>query len=228
MNKIRVMLADDHCLLRTGLKLLLQRKSYIEVVGEASDGEETLRLFEKLQPDILILDLSMPNKGGMECLAEIKNRDANAKVIILTMYEDELYIKRAMQAGASGYVCKDAVDIELFTAIETVNRGQLYLSSQDSQTLLNLLLKKDSIAKDRQDPYILLSLREREVLKWIVHGYSLTEIAEELFISVKTVETYKSRVMDKLNISKKSGLVTYALQYGLLANPLSSHKEELF
>lgn len=226
MKKIRIILADDHRLLRSGLKLLLQRKPYIEVVGEASDGEQTLLLFEALKPDILILDLSMPNKGGMECLEEIKSRYANAKVIILTMYEDEVYIKRAMQAGASGYVRKGAVDIELFAAIETVSRGELYLSSQDSQALLNFLLKKDTVVGDERDPYVLLSLREREVLKRIVYGYSLTEIAEELFISVKTVETYKSRVMDKLNISKKGGLVAYALQYGLLATPISMSEEE--
>jgi DNA-binding NarL/FixJ family response regulator len=217
-DKIRIILADDHRLLRSGLKLLLGRNPNIEFVGEASDGETTLQLFEQLRPDILILDLSMPKMGGMDCLKEIKSRYADAKIIVLTMYDDEEYIKEAMKAGAAGYVHKGAVDTELFKAIDKVQLGELYLSPRESQTLLNTLLKSGEKAVDEKDPYVLLSTREREVLKRIVYGYSLSEIAEELSISIKTVETYKIRVMEKLDISKKSGLVDYALRYGLLAS----------
>lgn len=224
LKKIRVMLADDHRLLRSGLKLLIQRNPKYEVIGEASDGKQTLQLYEMLQPDILILDLSMPDMGGMECLQEIKGRYPLAKIIILTMYEDEAYIREAMQSGALGYVRKGAVDIELFAALESVQQGNFYLSPNDSQALLHSLLKKDSNAVDERDPHILLSPREREVLKRVVYGYSLSEIAEELSISVKTVETYKTRVMEKLQVTKKTGLVEYALRYGLLGTPKIHHK----
>lgn len=215
-KKIRIILADDHRLLRSGLKLLLGRSAKIEFIGEASDGETTLRLFEELRPDILLLDLSMPKMGGMDCLKEIKSRYPGAKIIVLTMHDDEEYIKEAMKAGAAGYVHKGAVDTELFKAIDQVAKGQLYLSPRESQTLLSTLLKTDQAALDEQDPYVLLSVREREVLKRIVYGYSLSEIAGELSISIKTVETYKVRVMEKLKVSKKSALVEYALRYGLL------------
>lgn len=216
-QKLTVLLADDHKLLRSGLKLLLQRNPDLLVVGEAADGEETLRLFEQLEPDILLLDLSMPNMDGMECLREIKSRRPDAKVIILTMHEDENYIRQAMQAGASAYVQKSAADTDLFKAIEAVQAGELYLSQQDSKLLLHVLLNREQETVDKQAPYVLLSPREREVLRLIAHGYSLAEVAERLSLSIKTVDTYKVRLMEKLAATKKSELVSYALKYGLLS-----------
>ena len=216
-QKLTVLLADDHKLLRSGLKLLLQRNPDLLVVGEAADGEETLRLFGQLEPDILLLDLSMPNMDGMECLREIKSRRPDAKVIILTMHEDENYIRQAMQAGASASVQKSAADTDLFKAIEAVQAGELYLSQQDSKLLLHVLLSREQETVDKQAPYVLLSPREREVLRLIAHGYSLAEVAERLSLSIKTVDTYKVRLMEKLAATKKSELVSYALKYGLLS-----------
>lgn len=216
-QKLTVLLADDHKLLRSGLKLLLQRNPDLLVVGEAADGEETLRLFGQLEPDILLLDLSMPNMDGMECLREIKSRRPDAKVIVLTMHEDENYIRQAMQAGASAYVQKSAADTDLFKAIEAVQACELYLSQQDSKLLLHVLLSREQETVDKQAPYVLLSPREREVLRLIAHGYSLAEVAERLSLSIKTVDTYKVRLMEKLAATKKSELVSYALKYGLLS-----------
>ncbi len=217
-HKLKVLLADDHKLLRAGLKLLLQRNPDMRVIGEAEDGEQTIQLFEQLQPDIVILDLSMPNMGGIECLLELKSRCPEAKVIVLTMHEDENYIKRAMQAGASAYVHKSAADTDLFKAIAAVKAGDIYLSHQDSKALLHILLSRDQEEIDKKAPYVLLSPREREVLRLVAHGHSLAEVAEKLSLSVKTVDTYKVRLMEKLHATKKSELVSYALKYGLLTS----------
>ena len=217
-QKLKVLLADDHKLLRAGLKLLLQRNPDFAVVGEAADGEQTLQLFQQLEPDLLLLDLSMPKMDGLDCLREIKSRWPGAKVIVLTMHEDENYIKQAMQAGAAAYVHKSAADTDLFKAIDAVQAGQLYLSQQDSNLLLHVLLKQDPAPVDNQAPYVLLSPREREVLRLIAHGYSMAEVAERLSLSIKTVDTYKTRLMEKLGTTRKSELVSYALKYGLLSN----------
>ncbi|WP_371377256.1 response regulator [Sporomusa aerivorans] len=216
-QKLKVLLADDHKLLRSGLKLLLQRNPGMQVVGEAADGEQTLKLYEQLQPDILLLDLSMPAMDGMECLKEIKSRYPESKVIVLTMHEDENYIKRAMEAGASAYVPKSAADTDLFKAIEAVQAGGIYLSQQDSNLLLHVLLHREQETVDKKAPYVLLSPREREVLRLVAHGYSLAEVADKLSLSIRTVDTYKVRLMDKLKTTKKSELVSYALKYGLLS-----------
>lgn len=216
--KLKVLLADDHKLLRSGLKLLLQRNPDFVVVGEAADGEQTIQLFQQLEPDLLLLDLSMPKMDGLDCLREIKSRWPGAKVIVLTMHEDENYIKQAMQAGAAAYVHKSAADTDLFKAIDAVQAGQLYLSQQDSNLLLHVLLKQDPASVDHQAPYVLLSPRERDVLRLIAHGYSMAEVAERLSLSIKTVDTYKTRLMEKLGTTRKSELVSYALKYGLLSN----------
>ena len=217
-QKLKVLLADDHKLLRAGLKLLLQRNPDFAVVGEAADGEQTLQLYQQLEPDLLLLDLSMPKMDGLDCLREIKSRWPEAKVIVLTMHEDENYIKQAMQAGAAAYVHKSAADTDLFKAIDAVQAGQLYLSQQDSNLLLHVLLKQDPASVDHQAPYVLLSPRERDVLRLIAHGYSMAEVAERLSLSIKTVDTYKTRLMEKLGTTRKSELVSYALKYGLLSN----------
>ena len=215
-NKLKLLLADDHKLLRSGLKLLLLGRKDLEVVGEAENGLQTLQLLETLRPDIVLLDLSMPGLNGLDCLREIKSRSVAVKVLILTMHEDENHIRLAMQAGADGYIKKSAADVELFTAIDTVREGKIYLSPQDSSILLQNLLQKDTEAKDARAPYTLLSPREREVLRYLAHGYSLGEIGTKLNLSIKTVDTYKVRVMEKLGAEKKSELVNYALKYGLL------------
>ncbi|PGC16774.1 DNA-binding response regulator [Bacillus pseudomycoides] len=209
---INIMLVDDHALMRAGLKLLLQKRPSLKVVGEASDGFEALRLYDNLRPDILILDISLPRVDGIQVLTEIKLRYEQAKVIVLTMHEDEDYITLIMNAGASGYVPKAAVDEELYNAIDSVMDGYIYLRPKEISTML----KKMQNETDSRNPYVILSPREREVLQFLVHGFSLSEIARELTISIKTVDTHKTRMLNKLNLSKKSELVQYAIKYNLI------------
>ncbi|WP_242217989.1 response regulator transcription factor [Bacillus cereus group sp. BfR-BA-01380] len=209
---ISIMLVDDHALMRAGLKLLLQKRPSLKVVGEAADGFEALRLYDNLRPDILILDISLPRIDGIQVLTEIKLRYEQAKVIILTMHEDEDYITSIMNAGASGYVPKAAVDEELYNAIDSVMDGYIYLRPKEISTML----KKMQNETDCRNPYVILSPREREVLQLLVQGFSLSEIAGELTISIKTVDTHKTRMLNKLNLSKKSELVQYAIKYNLI------------
>ena len=216
MTKIRIILADDHSVLRMGLKLLLNNEPDMQVIGEASDGEQVLRLLEQDQAHVLLLDLSMPNMGGLECIREIKSRAIAIKILVLTMYENDDYLVEVMQAGAMGYVEKNALDTELFQAVRAVAKGQRYLTPQKAQALLNSLLSETRQLQSG-DPYTALTFREREVLKLMARGYSLSQVAQLLCISVKTVDTHKTRMMEKLGFSKKSELVEYALQHGLLA-----------
>ena len=196
--------------------MLLESESHFSVVGEAADGEELLILLEKTAVDVVVVDLSMPKMGGLECIKEIRSRGMDVKILVLTMFGDETYIREVMQAGANGYVEKQAVDAELFAALKAVAAGQFYLSSKNSQALLNSLFTA-APRPSGQDPYEVLSVREREVLKLLVRGYSLSEIGAKLFLSVKTVDTYKTRLMEKLGLSKKSELVEYSLKHGLLS-----------
>ena len=164
---------------------------------------------------MLIVDLSMPRISGLECIKEIRNREYPLKILVLTMY-DAQYLKEAMKAGAMGYVEKQVLDIELFVAVRTVAAGQRYLSPDNAEFLLDSLLVRDGGAVPEDDPYRLLSAREREVLKLIVHGHSMMQIGERLCLSVKTIDTYKTRVMEKLGCTRKSQLVEYAIRHGLL------------
>ena len=187
-------------------------------VETAHNGADADALLHTQEYSLVLLDLTLPKMDGLDCLREIKSRWPEAKVIVLTMHEDENYIKQAMQAGAAAYVHKSAADTDLFKAIDAVQAGQLYLSQQDSSLLLHVLLKQDLAPVDNQAPFVLLSPREREVLRLIAHGYSMAEVAERLSLSIKTVDTYKTRLMEKLGTTKKSELVSYALKYGLLSN----------
>lgn len=209
---ISIMLVDDHALMRAGLKLLLQKRPSLKVIGEASDGFEALRLYDNLRPDILILDISLPRVDGIQVLTEVKLRYEQAKIIVLTMHEDEDYITLIMNAGASGYVPKAAVDEELYNAIDSVMDGYIYLRPKEISTML----KKIQNETDSRNPYVILSPREREVLQLLVQGFSMSEIAQELTISIKTVDTHKTRMLNKLNLSKKSELVQYAIKYNLI------------
>ena len=212
--KLRIALADDHHLIRSGLKLLLDSNETLSIVGEASDGASALLLVEQLQPDILLLDLAMPGMDGLECLRELQRRNLPARVIVLTMFEDENYVLAAMSAGAQGYVQKSAIDTELFQAIENVAAGRLHLNEKSAKSLLSMLLveRQQVVAPPMA---AVLSPREQEVLRWYAHGFSLREIGEQLGLSVKTVDTYKTRIMEKLGFQKKSELIAYAAKQGL-------------
>ena len=212
--KLRIALADDHHLIRSGLKLLLDSNETLSIVGEASDGASALLLVEQLQPDILLLDLAMPGMDGLECLRELQRRNLPTRVIVLSMFEDENYVLAAMSAGAQGYVQKSAIDTELFQAIENVAAGRLHLNEKSAKSLLSMLLveRQQVVAPPMA---AVLSPREQEVLRWYAHGFSLREIGEQLGLSVKTVDTYKTRIMEKLGFQKKSELIAYAAKHGL-------------
>lgn len=216
MTKLKVLLADDHAVLRAGLKLLLNNEADFMVVGEAASGEEALQLLETVSADILLLDLSMPNMSGLECLRQIKKRGYKIKTLVLTMYQEEQYIKEAMQLGACGYLQKNSLDTELFQALRTVAKGVRYLRQEDAQILLDHLFKHpDEIAANQP---VFLSKREKEVLEFLVRGHSISDIADMLYLSVKTVSTYKTRLMIKLNCTQKSELVEYALRHKMLSS----------
>ena len=206
---LKILLADDHRVLRTGLKLLLSSQGDFQVVAEASDGREALKQLETTPVDIVLLDLSMPVMGGLECLREIRARKYPVKVLILTMYSEQQYIKEVMMQGANGYLCKDTLDSELFQALHTVAAGGRYLGGKEAHVLIDSLINEP---KEEAE----LSEREREVLALLVHGYSLSVIAEKLYISIKTVSTYKTRLMQKLGCTQKSELVDYALRHNIL------------
>lgn len=211
---IRIFLADDHALVRTGLRLLLKSDPAIEVVGEASNGRELLDKLVHICADIIVLDISMPEMSGLACISKIREYYPKTKIIILSMHEDENYIKNAMNLGASGYVPKASADAELFDAIHQISKGKIYLSSNAAQSLIAAIFSHQP--QQEHNEYKTLSARELEVLKYIVHGHSITEIGELLNLSVKTIDTYKTRIMEKLNCKKKSQLVDYALKNGLL------------
>ena len=212
--KLRIALADDHHLIRSGLKLLLGSNETLSIVGEASDGASALLQVEQLQPDILLLDLAMPGMDGLECLRELKRRNLPTRVIVLTMFEDENYVLAAMSAGALGYVQKSAIDTELFQAIDNVAAGRLHLNESSAKSLLSMLLVERQQAA-LPPATAVLSPRELEVLRWYARGFSLREIGEQLGLSVKTVDTYKTRIMEKLGFQKKSELIAYAAKQGL-------------
>ena len=208
-KSLRILLVDDHRVLRTGMKMLLSSQSDFQVVDEASDGKEALEKLATEKRDLVLMDLSMPGMGGMECLREIRLRNYPVKVLILTMYSEQQYIKEVMLQGADGYLCKDSLDSELFQAIRTVADGGRYLGAKDAYLLIDSLINEPP-------ELVELSKREREVLALLVHGYSLSVIAEKLYISIKTVSTYKTRLMQKLGCTQKSELVDYALKHNLL------------
>ncbi len=208
-----LLLADDHAVLRSGLKLLLQSQPDFQVVGEAASGIETLALAERLQPDLILLDLSMPQLGGLDALPTLKKLCPAAKILILTMHDDPEYLRTALKSGASGYVLKKAADSELISAIRAVLRGEMYVHPSMTRSLLEDMLPKSATAPDAWET---LSEREREVLRLVALGHTSAEIASQLNLSDKTVETYRARGMEKLGLPNRAALVRFALKKGIL------------
>ncbi|MCL5075837.1 MAG: response regulator transcription factor [Chloroflexi bacterium] len=219
MAKIRLLIADDHAVLRAGLHLLLNAQPDMEVVGEAGDGAEALEKADVLRPDVLLLDLSMPGMGGLEAIHHLKRRCPEVKILILSMYDDESYLREALRAGAAGYTLKKGADTELLAAIRAVQRGEIFLHPALTKVLVGDLLRKELGREKRATTpagYTALSEREREVLRFLAHGYTNQQVADRLFLSLKTVETYKARLMRKLGLRSRADLVRYAMQQGLL------------
>ncbi|OLS40478.1 response regulator transcription factor [Bacillus sp. MRMR6] len=212
---IKILLVDDHAVVRMGLTLLLNNNPEMEVIGEASEGNEGIKKALKLKPNVVVMDLSMPHgKDGLSATAELKKLMPEVNILILTMHDDEEYLFRAVQAGASGCILKSAPHDELMSAIESVAKGDAYLHPAATKRLMEEYLI--SMKQDSSDIYNLLSEREKEVLTLIAKGYANKEIAEKLIISVKTVETHKGNLMEKLQMKTRPELVQYAVKKGLL------------
>ena len=204
MKKIRVLIVDDHAVLRAGLRTLLNLQPDMEVVGEAAEGLEALEKTKRLEPEVVLMDISLPGMEGLEATKELKRTHPNVKVLILTMHEDRRFLYPALKAGASGYVVKRAADTELIDAIRAVSRGDAFLHPSVARIVV-----EDHVEQGLSD-------REREVLRLIAEGRTYKEMAELLAVSVKTIEGYRERIKEKLNLHSRAELVRYALEKGLL------------
>lgn len=218
MRPFSILLADDHVMFRRGVRKIIQGLPRVEVVGEASDGLELLELLKKTNPDLVIMDISMPNLRGLEATREIKIINAAVKVLILTMHKDKEYLYYAFSAGAEGYLLKEDADSELLSAIETLRKGGTYISPLLSSQLTDLLLER-SRPGERPPMGGTLTVREREILKLIAEGKSSKEIGHLLFISSRTVQHHRANIMRKLNLKKTADLVRYAMQKGYTTAP---------
>ncbi len=213
----RVLIADDHAVLRSGLRLLIDNQSDLTVVGEAADGAETLAQAQALRPDVILLDLNMPAMDGLTALPQLRQAVPESHILVLTMHDDVSYLQQALQAGASGYVLKKAVDTELLMAIRAVLRGEKSVQPEMTRKLIDALSEPPAPAHAEQaSPWQALSEREHDVLRLVALGYTNTEIAEMLYLSVKTVETYRARGMEKLNLQTRAQLVKSALTHNIL------------
>ena len=211
----RIVIAEDHTILREGLRVLLSSDPEFEVVGEAEDGRDAIRCVENLSPDLVLMDLSMPRMNGLEAIKEIKKRSPETKIITLTVHKTEEYILATLQAGADGYVLKDATHSELVIAIKNVLIGKRYLDSGISEKVIEGYLEGKRTLKTKS-PWDTLTPREREILKLIAEGYKNKEIADYLFISLKTVEKHRSNLMKKLDLHSVAALTAFAMEKDLV------------
>ncbi len=211
--RIRVLIVDDHAILREGVRALLQLQPDIEVVGEGANGMEAIAAVEKLDPDVLLMDIAMPGLGGIEAAIELKKLGRRAKILILSQYEDREYVRRLLKAGVSGYVLKKSAGAELANAIRAVNRGGLVLDPEVARTAMG---EGNPAAPGGADPYDALTDREKQVLKLVAEGHSNKEVAEVLGISVKTAMSHREHVMEKLGVHNRTELMRFALKKGVI------------
>ena len=215
-NPYRIAIAEDHTILREGLRALLSAEPQFEVVGEAEDGRAAIRLCEDLKPDLVLMDLSMPRMNGFEAIKEIKRQSPDVKIIALTVHKTDEYILATLQAGADGYVLKDATHSELVMAIKNVLRGKRYLSPGISEKVIEGYLEGKETLRTRS-AWDTLTRREREILKLIAEGYKNKEVADYLYISLKTVEKHRANLMKKLDLHNAAELTAFAVDKGLVA-----------
>jgi DNA-binding NarL/FixJ family response regulator len=213
---IRVILADDHVVVRAGLRAVLGAAKDIEIIGEARNGREAVTMVERFQPDVVVMDLDMPDTDGVTATKEIVAKGLAARVLVLTMHAEEDYLVPLMEAGAAGYLVKSAADRELVDAVRAVAHGDVYVRPAAARVLAKNLTRKDPAAEERAR-FEKLTQREQDVLKYVAQGYSAPEIGERLFISPKTVDTYKQRIQEKLGLAHRSEYVQLALRLGLLS-----------
>jgi DNA-binding NarL/FixJ family response regulator len=208
----RIVVADDHRLVRAGIVSLLEGVSGIEVVGQASDGQSALKLIADLDPDVILLDLAMPNMSGFDVLAQIRKSGMRVKAVVLSMHDGAEHVHRALKLGAAGYLLKDVLPDELVLAIDAVKNGEPWLSSAISKTVISGYLER---GRDDEHPFRLTE-RQNQVLRMIAEGHNTKQISNYLGLSVKTVETYRSQIMEKLDIHDVAGLVRYAIRRGIV------------
>lgn len=208
MNPCRILLADDHVLVRAGIRSLLENLPNVQVIGEVGDGRLALELIAQQQPDLVLMDISMPHLNGLEAVAQITQDFPAVRVLILSMHTNEEYVQRALRAGVAGYLLKDSATVELDLAIQAILRGETYLSPSVAKHVV-----AGYVQNSAPDP---LTARQREILRAIAEGHTTQEIAQRLSISVKTVETHRAQLMDRLEIYDVPGLVRYAMRLGLI------------
>src|SRR5579872_4697764 len=216
MLEIKVLLADDHAVLREGVKMVLEVNPGITVVGEAEDGREALDLVEKLDPDVVVMDIAMPNLNGLEATRQIKRRFPRTQVVILTMHENQQYLVQIVKVGAVGCVLKRAAGTELVTAVKAAARGESYFSP----AIANMLLEdyRVRLRNEGRDPQELLTEREREILQLVAEGRTNQEIADQLTLSIKTIQTHRAHIMEKLDAHDRTDLVKHAIRMGMISS----------
>ena len=212
---IKVILADDHAVVRAGVKAVLSSAKDIQVIGEASNGREAVALAERVDPDVVVMDLSMGEMDGITATQEMVTKNIRAKILILTMHAEDAYLVKVLEAGASGYLVKSAADRELVDAVRALAHGDMYMQPSAARALAQGIKRKSEHSDDR-DKYEKLTERERDVLRYVAGGFSAPEIGEKLFISPKTVDTYKQRINEKLGLAHRYDYVTFALKLGLI------------
>jgi len=221
MKKTRIIIADDHSVVRSGLRLLLQSSPDFTVVAEAEDGEEAVALVDRHKPDVVVMDISMPKLNGIEATGIMKQSNPELKIIILTVHEDEEYVYQMLRAGASGYVLKSAGKKEIFAAIESALSGERFFSPGISKLIIEGFIKRDKEQLQAQEQIQMhskqqLTKREIEVLQYIAQGFTNRKIAEALFLSIRTINTHRTNLMQKLDIHDTARLVRYAIETGLV------------
>ncbi len=216
MSKIRVLLADDHTIVRQGLRALLDSQEDIEVVGEAENGRQTFEKTKQIVPDIVVLDITMPNLNGIEATRQIKKLNPEIKVIVLTVHDNEEYVHQALHAGASGYLLKESAVSDLVSAIHAVKKGDIFLSPTISKVVVKDYIKHAEGESKAFDSLDILTGREREVLQLIAEGHTNREVARLLTLSVKTVDVHRAHIKEKLHINDTAGLIKYSIRKGLI------------
>lgn len=216
MSKIKVLIADDHGIVRKGLRLQLEQRAEFQVVGEASDGRDAVKAAEELNPDVVIMDIAMPNLNGIEATTQIVKKNPRIGVIMLSMHSDETYLTRTLAAGAKGYLLKDNADVDLYRAIEVVAQGKPFFSPAIANTLLEDYMRQLQ-QKGLQDSYDLLTDREKEILQLLAEGKSNKEVATILDLATATVETHRTRLMQKLDLHSSADIVLYAVRKKIIS-----------
>jgi two-component system response regulator NreC len=216
MGKIRILIADDHGIVRKGLRLQLEQREEFEVVGEACDGREAVHMAEEFSPDVVIMDIAMPNLNGIDAAAQMVKRNAQLKVIILSMHSDESYLTRALSAGVKGYLLKETADLDLSRAVHAVAQGKVFFSPAIATTLLEDYMRQLQ-QRGLQDSYELLTDREKEILQLLAEGKSNKEVATTLDLSTYTVETHRTHLMQKLNLHSAAEIVLYAVRKKIIS-----------